>query len=144
MSVRIQQYKDLRSKSSTVPAFILNLYLCTKNSDNFHCYCSMICISLHDPNSLPTYIYTRIHTGGGKPSNSEESGAKSKTEQKKLVTRINSRDVTYSVVLHLIQPHIKEPYSERINQCRLCNKRVMTRPVILKVAIGSKKYCIMF
>lgn len=57
ISGRIQHDKDLKSKSSTVPAFIWNLYLFTKNLDNFHCYYSIICISLHDPKSLLTHIY---------------------------------------------------------------------------------------
>lgn len=29
----IQQYKDLKGKSSAVPVFILRLYLCTKKSE---------------------------------------------------------------------------------------------------------------
>lgn len=106
---RLSEFSSTRTSKASLQQYLYSYYvfIYVQRNQRKCCY-SKTCITLHDPNSLPTYIYTRTHTWKKMPSSSEKQGKKQ--DRTRLVTSSGSQDVNDPVLLHLIQQHVEELY----------------------------------
>lgn len=77
---RLSEFSSTRTSKASLQQYLYSYYvfIYVQRNQRKCCY-SKTCVTLHDPNSLPTYIYT--HTPGKKCLPVLKNEAKSKTEQ---------------------------------------------------------------